>query len=106
MDFSRTDRLQNAVPVAKGTGFLQLFMQLQRSLQPAILCQKGALRTTRKTSGMDDVLVFLRGLYVGISIATWVAKVAQRYGRPRLHYIHVHVVVSDTRKSSKGEYSR
>jgi len=38
------------------------------------------LGTTRKTSGIFDVLVFLRGLYVGISIATWVAKNAQREG--------------------------
>ena len=38
------------------------------------------LGTTRKTSGIFDVLVFLRGLYVGISIATWVAKVAQLLG--------------------------
>ena len=57
--------------------------QFGRSTSPEIVyCNtvSDRLRTTRKTSGMDDVLVFLRELYVGISIATWVAKVAQRYG--------------------------
>ena len=41
---SRMDRLQNAIPVAKGPGFLQLSVQLQRVLQPAVPSQKGLAR--------------------------------------------------------------
>ena len=35
------DRLQNAVPVAKGPGFLQLSVQLQSVLQPKAPSSKG-----------------------------------------------------------------
>ena len=35
------DRLQNAVPVAKGPGFLQLSVQLQSVLQPKVPSSKG-----------------------------------------------------------------
>ena len=39
----------NRDPGAKGTGFLQLFLQLQGSLQPAILCQTGSVPLAKQT---------------------------------------------------------
>ena len=38
---SRAGRLQNAVPVAKGPGFVQRSAQLQRQTQPTVPHQKG-----------------------------------------------------------------
>ena len=57
---SRMDRLQNAVPVAKGPGFLQLSVQLQGVLQPKVPSQKALHRM--KKWGAETVLAFLRPL--------------------------------------------
>ena len=75
----------NRDPGCKGNRIFATFLATSRQFATRDTVSD-RLRTTRKTdktSGMDDVLVFLRGLYVGISIACgcvqyWVAKVAQR----------------------------
>ena len=57
---SRMDRLQNAVTVAKGPGFLQLSVQLQGVLQPKIPSQKALYHNTKRDA--KTVSDFLRPL--------------------------------------------
>ena len=54
------DRLQNAVPVAKGPGFLQLSVQLQGVLQPKIPSQKALYHNIKRDA--KTVSDFLRPL--------------------------------------------
>ena len=54
------DRLQNAVPVAKGPGFLQLSVQLQGVLQPKIPSQKALYHNIKRNA--KTVSDFLRPL--------------------------------------------
>ena len=58
---SRMDRLQNAVPVAKGPGFLQLSVQLQGVLQPKVPSQKALYHMIKW--GAETVPAFLRPYY-------------------------------------------
>ena len=55
------DRLQNAVPVAKGPGFLQLSVQLQGVLQPKVPSQKALYHMIKW--GAETVPAFLRPYY-------------------------------------------
>ena len=57
---SRMDRLQNAVPVAKGPGFLQLSVQLQGVLQPKTPSQKALYYNIKR--GAKTMPDFLRPL--------------------------------------------
>ena len=54
------DRLQNAVPVAKGPGFLQLSVQLRGVLQPKIPSQKALYHNIKRDA--KTVSDFLRPL--------------------------------------------